>query len=502
MSLPVLTVFDTMSGAKRPLTPLKPGHIGLYVCGVTVYDLTHIGHARVFISFDFITRYMRYRGYDVTYVRNHTDVDDKIINRANERGVPALDLASQFITALDQDMGALGCLAPDVEPRVSTHMDEIIQLTTRLIDRGAAYPVNGGDVYYAIDSFPTYGKLSGMKLDDLRAGERVAVDERKKNPADFALWKAAKPGEPSWPSPWGAGRPGWHIECSAMSCKHLGEHFDIHGGGKDLVFPHHENEIAQSEGAFGGTYAQSWMHVGLVNVDGEKMSKSLGNFWTVRDVLASFHPEGIRYFMLSAHYRKPISYSHHNLELASGRVEYLYRTLAALRGLWTDELPCPAPDPALLKSLRDQLHQGMDDDFNSPLALAVIAEAARSANELLATKKLARKPEVLAQLASLDLFFTDIATIFGILGADPAATILALRDMQAARHGLDTARVATLIDERTAARAAKEWSLADEIRAELATMLVDVMDTPTGTDWRIVLPTADPPADGAGDGEG
>ncbi len=488
MTLPVLTIFDTMSGAKKPLTPLTPGHIGLYVCGVTVYDLTHIGHARVYVTFDVITRYMKHRGYSVKYVRNFTDVDDKIIKRAAENGEDPLALSARFIDAFARDMGELGCLPVDAEPKVSTHIHEIIELIEKLIANGNAYAVEGGDVFYAVDSFSEYGKLSGMKLDELRAGERVAVDTRKKNPADFALWKSVKPGEPSWPSPWGDGRPGWHIECSAMSCKHLGESFDIHGGGKDLVFPHHENEIAQSEGASGKTYAGTWMHMGLVNVDGEKMSKSLGNFWTVRDVLDAFHPEGVRYFLLSAHYRKPTSYSQQNLELASGRIEYLYRTLHSLRSLWQTIEEPDQRDTELFERLTSELYAGMDDDFNSALALAVIADAARTTNELLATKKLARKPEALARLAALDDFFGIIADVFGILGGDPATRVAELRNMHAARLNLDTATVDRLIAERTAAREAKDWARADEIRGELATLCVDVMDTPTGTDWRIVVP--------------
>lgn len=486
-ALPTIQLFDTMSGTKRALVPVKPGHVGLYVCGVTVYDLTHIGHARVFLSFDFITRYLRHRGYEVTYVRNHTDVDDKIIKRANERSMDPIRLAEEFIEALDSDMGRLGILRPTEEPRVSTHMPQIVGLVETLIDNGHAYAVDG-DVYYAVDSFPEYGKLSGTKIEDLRAGERVAIDERKKNPADFALWKSAKPGEPTWGSPWGPGRPGWHIECSAMSYAHLGAHFDIHGGGKDLVFPHHENEIAQSEGAHGGCYAANWMHIGLVNVDGEKMSKSLGNFWTVRDVLENFHPQAIRYFMLSAHYRKPISYSQTNLELAGQRADYLYRTLLQLQNLLASLPEVPAADTAYTKPLFDGLYAGMDDDFNSPVALAVIGDAARKTNELLVTKKLGKRPDVQAQLVALRSFFDAVKDIFGLLEGDLASTIVDLRALQARRLEIDTDEVARLLVERTNARAAKDYAAADEVRKKLADMHVDVMDTPEGTDWRIVSP--------------
>jgi len=486
-ALPTIQLFDTMSGTRRALVPVKPGHVGLYVCGVTVYDLTHIGHARVFLSFDFITRYLRHRGYEVTYVRNHTDVDDKIIKRANERNMDPIALAQEFIDALDSDMGRLGILKPTVEPRVSTHMPQIVGLVETLVEKGHAYAVEG-DVYYAVDSFPEYGKLSGTKIEDLRAGERVAIDERKKNPADFALWKSAKPGEPTWASPWGPGRPGWHIECSAMSHTHLGAHFDIHGGGKDLVFPHHENEIAQSEGAHGGCYAANWMHIGLVNVDGEKMSKSLGNFWTVRDVLENFHPQAIRYFMLSAHYRKPISYSQTNLELAGQRADYLYRTRLQLQSLLASLPEVPAADTVYTKPLFDGLYAGMDDDFNSPVALAVIADAARKTNELLVTKKLGKRLDVQAQLVALGAFFDAVKGIFGLLEGDLASTIADLRALQARRLEIDTDEVARLLVERTNARAAKDYVAADEVRKKLADMHVDVMDTPEGTDWRIVSP--------------
>jgi cysteinyl-tRNA synthetase len=486
-TLPTLTLFNTLTGQKEPLRPLEPGHVRMYVCGVTVYDYTHVGHARSFLSFDIAVRYMRYRGYRVTFVRNHTDVDDKIIRRANERGMGATELADEFIEAFDEDMARLGCVTPEVAPRVSTHMAEIIALVERLIERGHAYELEG-DVYFAIDTFADYGKLSKAPLDDLRAGERVALDSRKRNPGDFALWKAAKPGEPTWESPWGPGRPGWHIECSAMSCAHLGPHFDIHGGGKDLVFPHHENEIAQSEGAWGGTYAQAWMHVGMVNVDGEKMSKSLGNFWTVRDVLTHFHPQAIRYFVLSAHYRKPIAYSTANLELASARTDYLFRTLGALQTAAAGFDPTVQADPASTADLYTALHAGMDDDFNTPVGLAVIADATRRINELLATKKLARRLDVQAQLVALLDFLADVRRIFGLLEGPVDETLLALRTLHASRMALDVDRVEALVAARTDARAARDFARADEIRQELLAMHVDLMDTPDGTTWRILAP--------------
>jgi cysteinyl-tRNA synthetase len=489
MSLPTLQIFDTMSGAKRPLQPLKPGHVGIYVCGVTVYDLTHIGHARVFVSFDVITRYLRHRGYDVTYVRNHTDVDDKIIQRAAERGEDPTALAARFIDELHRDFDALGVARPDVAPKVTEHIPQIIAMVERLVETGHAYVVDG-DVYYAVDSFPTYGKLSGMKLDEMRAGERVDVDTRKKNPADFALWKSRKEGEPAWPSPWGEGRPGWHIECSAMSTEYLGPHFDIHGGGKDLVFPHHENEIAQSEGACGETFADTWMHVGLVNVDGEKMSKSLGNFWTVRDVLDKYHPEAVRAFFLAAHYRKPVSYSAANLDQARARLQYLYTTRQALASLW-ERVERPAADAATRDELFGRMYGGMDDDFNTPVAVAVAGEAARVANELLGTKKLAKRADVLAKLAAIDAFFDAFAEIFGVLGGDPAEVLLAIRAKLAEQLGIDPSEVLEQIAARNQARADKDWAAADAVRDALTARHVELMDGPDGTDWRIVPPDND-----------
>jgi cysteinyl-tRNA synthetase len=490
MSLPEIHLFDTETGTRRALAPLRAGHVGLYVCGVTVYDLSHIGHARVFVTFDIVTRYLRHRGYDVTYVRNHTDVDDKIIKRANERGIDPLDLAQEFINALDADMGALGCRRPTVEPRVSTHMEQIVAMIEALIARGHAYAVDG-DVYFSVDSFPRYGRLSGTNLEANRAGERVAVDERKKNPFDFALWKAAKPGEPRWDSPWGPGRPGWHIECSAMSTTYLGPHFDIHGGGKDLVFPHHENEIAQSECATGHHYVNNWMHVGLVNIDGEKMSKSLNNFWTVRDVLAQHHPETVRAFFLSAHYRKPIAYSQANLELARHRVLYFYRTRAAIAALLGGLETAPTPDSAALDRMLGALHEGMDDDFNTPVALAVANEAARRANDILATKKLAKNATLVAELAAIDRFFDAFAECFGVMGSAPDAVLTAIRDQLCGQLGVDPADCERAIAERRAAREAKDWGRADAIRDELAARHVELMDTPEGTTWTMSPPAPD-----------
>ncbi len=498
MTLPTLNVFDTMSGRRRPLEPLRDGHIGLYVCGVTVYDLIHIGHARVYVTFDVITRYMRHRGYDVTYVRNFTDVDDKIIHRANENGEDALALSARFIDEFHRDLGRLGCRDVQVEPKVSTHMAEIIAMVEQLIARDMAYAVDG-DVFFSVERFGDYGKLSGWKVEESRAGERVDVDSRKRHPADFALWKSAKPGEPTWESPWGPGRPGWHIECSAMSTCHLGDSFDIHGGGKDLVFPHHENEIAQSEGATGKPYVGTWMHIGLVNIDGEKMSKSLGNFWTIRDVLEIYHPETVRWFLVSAHYRKPINYGPANLDLARHRLQYLYRTREEIGGFFSRVDRPDVVDQATLDELLGALHAGMDDDFNCPVALAVLGDAAKRANELLTTKKAAKKPEVIEKLAAIDAFFDVIAETFGVLGGDPSTVLLEIRGRMAAQLGIDGDAVEAKIAARKAARDAKDWAEADRIRDELAEQHVELMDGADGTRWAIVPPEPEVEATDAAD---
>lgn len=482
-------LFDTLSGTKRAFTPIEPGHVKLYVCGVTVYDLAHIGHGRTFMTFDTVVRYLRHRGWKVTFIRNHTDIDDKIIRRANERGEDPGRLAERFIDALDADTALLGLIAPDVAPRVTGTIPEIISLIETLIARGHAYAIDG-DVYYAVDTFPDYGKLAHRKLEDMRAGERVAVDERKRNPFDFALWKSAKPGEPSWESPWGPGRPGWHIECSAMSMKYLGVTFDIHGGGSDLQFPHHENEIAQSEGASGQPYVNYWMHSAMLNIDGEKMSKSLDNFWTLRDVLQQHHPETIRCFFLSAHYRKTVNYSQTNLDAARERVRYVHKARTALTAHLATEPPAEA-DAATRNDFLGRLHEAMDDDFNTPVALAILHEAARVTNDLLADRKRAKLPASLARLTALAEFFSAFAEIFGLLASDSAQTLDEIRKQLTGKLGLDEAWINDRIDARANARAAKNWAEADAIRLELSSMRVELMDGPAGTVWDIA---ADPDA--------
>ena len=384
-----LTIYNTLSRRKEVFEPIEPGRIRMYVCGMTTYDLCHLGHARACVAFDVVQRYLRFAGYDVKYIRNITDVDDKIIQRANERGMSAEDLANKYIDEFHKDMESLDVQLADEEPKVSTHIQEIIQLTERIIEKGHAYAVDG-DVYFDIQSFSPYGILSRRTVEELQAGARIEVDSRKKNPADFALWKSVKPGEPSWESPWGPGRPGWHIECSAMSCTHLGEEFDIHGGGVDLIFPHHENEIAQSHGASGKVPVRYWMHNGHVNVDNEKMSKSLNNFFTIRDVLGIHHPQAIRLFLLSTHYRSPINYSMQTLEDAERRVAYLYDTLLGIDNALADGIDTENGD--LLEAKRvehimTQFTEAMNDDFNSPLAMGHLSDVAKFANDLIRRKK-------------------------------------------------------------------------------------------------------------------
>ena len=507
-SLRQLTIFDTLTGEKRPFEPLQPGKVSMYVCGVTVYDLTHIGHARVFVFFDVVQRFMRHLGYDVKYVRNHTDVDDKIIKRAAEVDEDPLALAQRFIDALDDDMGALGVHHADVEPKVSDHIAQIIAMNERLIERGYAYE-SSGDVYYRVKQFDGYGKLSHRSLDDMEAGRSGRVDDetaaQKEHPFDFALWKAAKSdGEISWESPWGHGRPGWHIECSVMSSEYLGESFDIHGGGRDLIFPHHENEIAQSEGASGKPFAGTWMHVGMVNVAEKdesgrtierKMSKSLGNFWTTRDVLGGYHPEAIRYFMHTTHYRNPITYSMENLDEAAGRVDYLYETVRrideALARAGFDRHtnpPAPAAWEGTSGDVLDQFAQRYDealaDDFNTPRALAAVGEVARVANELAESKKKPSADRAWSLFKAGEALLMS-ANVLGLLEREPATALRQLRDLRVKVLELNADDIEQKIADRATARADRDWAKADAIRDQLAELGVEIMDSSDGTTWRV-----------------
>lgn len=457
-----LSIYNTLTKTKDIFTPLVGNQVRLYVCGMTVYDFCHIGHARVMVAFDVVTRWLRHRGYDVTYVRNITDIDDKIIKRANENGEPFLALVERMIAAMHEDEARLNVLRPTLEPRATDHIAGMHQMIQTLIDKGYAYAPGNGDVYYRVGKFAGYGKLSRRKIEDLKIGARIEVDEAKEDPLDFVLWKGVKPGEPSWESPWGAGRPGWHIECSVMSTCCLGETFDIHGGGPDLVFPHHENEIAQSEAATGKLYAQAWMHAGAVRVDGEKMSKSLGNFFTIRDVLAKYQPEVVRYLLVSSHYRSPINYAEDSLREAKGALERFYH---ALKGL-------PTVAPAGGEAFEARFAAAMDDDFNSPEACAVLFELAREVNRLRDTDATAA--------AGLAARLRELGSVLGVLQLEPEAFL------QAGAEGkVNAAEVEALIAARLAARAAKNWAESDRIRDQLTAMGVVLEDGKGGTTWRL-----------------
>ncbi len=467
----MLHIYNSLTKKKEPLTPLEPGKVRMYVCGMTVYDYCHVGHARVMVVFDMVARTLRARGLAVTYIRNITDIDDKIIKRAAENGEDINALTARFIAAMDEDAAALGVQKPDAEPRATGYMPQILQMIGTLIDRGLAYQAKNSDVYYRVRKFDGYGALSGKSVDDLRAGSRVEVDEDKDDPLDFVLWKAAKPGEPVWDSPWGPGRPGWHIECSAMSTSCLGPHFDIHGGGMDLKFPHHENEIAQNEGATGEKFVNTWMHVGFVRVNQEKMSKSLGNFFTVREVLKVYDPEVLRYFILASHYRSPLDYSDESLTAAKSALDGLY---LALRGIASGAAAGNASaehDTTVLSEYHRRFHAAMADDFNTPVALAVLFDLARAVNKLRGDA---------AQAAGLAAELRALGGMLGLLGRDPEQYLRG-----GATGGLDAAEIEALVARRIEARKHRNWAESDRIRDELKAQGVLLEDAPGGkTVWR------------------
>ncbi len=488
-----IKLYNTLRKKKEKFIPLKEGKVGIYVCGVTVYDSCHIGHARALVVFDVIFRYLKYRGYQVTYVRNFTDVDDKIINRANQEGVDYNKIAERYIDAFKVDVGTLGVEDPTVAPLASHHINDIVQMIEKLIDRGYAYQVEG-NVYFSVNQFSGYGKLSGKNVEELKTGARVEVDERKHNPLDFALWKAGKEGEPFWDSPWGNGRPGWHIECSAMSQKYLGDTFDIHGGGMDLIFPHHENEIAQSEAATGKPFVNYWIHNGFVKINKEKMSKSLGNFFTIKKILEQYHPEVVRVFLLSNHYRSPVDFSWQNLAEAKTGLERMYVALKHI-----DEI-VKSQDIALsgeeLKGdekivyrqcldLLSNFEKAMDDDFNTAQVIGYLYSFARRMNGYMDRKGFKATPHSIAALLKVKETIAAIGKVLGILVSPPGLFFESQIAAGLGKLAISKEEIAVLIEERNKARKENDWSHADDIRNQLQKKGIILEDSAQGTVWKI-----------------
>ena len=476
-----IRIYNTLSGKKETFLPLEPGKVKMYVCGPTVYDSCHIGHARSVVIFDVIVRYFRSLGWQVIYVRNFTDIDDKIIRRADELHMDPKNLAEKYIQEFYRDMDALNVVRATTEPRATEHIDDIIRIIEILMEKGVAYQ-SGADVYFAVDRFKDYGKLSGRKPEDMLAGARIEIDEKKKNPLDFVLWKSAKPGEPKWMSPWGEGRPGWHIECSAMSGRFLHEKFDIHGGGKDLILPHHEKEIAQYEAAFGKPFAKFWIHNGFVTTNKEKMSKSLGNFLMIQDILKSYHPEAVRLFLLSNHYRSPIDFSQQVMEEASSALEKIYAALSRIEERIGPSFKEQPPDA---DGFWKRFSEAMDDDFNTAMGIGVLFEAVRSVNRILdgAPKQMGQNDR--ASLGGTGRDILKIGEILGLLSLSPQEFFKIQKTSALEEKSLDSDKIEKLIADRNAARKEKRWDKADEIRKRLADMNVIIEDRPEGTFWKI-----------------
>ena len=483
-----LRVYNTLSQEKEEFQPLEPGRVRMYVCGPTVYDESHVGHARSAVVFDVIYRYLRFRGFEVTYVRNYTDVDDKIIARANQDGKSAREIAEYYIADYDRDMETLGVERPPITPRVTETMPDIVRVVETLVEKGFAYAADG-DVFYSVRKFPGYGRLSKRSLDEMEAGARVEINEAKQDPLDFALWKASKPGEPSWESPWGPGRPGWHIECSVMSSKFLGKTFDFHGGGRDLIFPHHENEIAQSEAAFGQTMCRYWLHNGFVNINKEKMSKSLGNFFTIKQVTRRVHPEALRLFFFSAHYRSPVDFTEPAMAEAQDTLDRFYLPLAKIQGLDTGigagEPGVSAELTKLKPAMGNDFIQAMDDDFNTATAIAHFYEALRIMNSHLNDQAFLKKPGGAGQLQTVAGELVRLGRVLGLFQQDPAAYCQARQDKCLVELGISTAEIEQKIAERASARQRRDFAKADGIRKELWDRGIALEDGPEGTSWRV-----------------
>jgi cysteinyl-tRNA synthetase len=483
-----LKIYNTLTGQKEPFRPLKDGKVGMYVCGVTVYDLSHIGHARAAVVFDVIFRYLRHKGFEVNYVRNYTDVDDKIINKAQKEGVDYKTIAERYIEEYDRDMKALNVEEPTFTPRATEHIPEMIKLIERLIENGYGYEIEG-DVYFEVGKFRSYGKLSGKNIEELQSGARVEVDDRKKIPLDFALWKASKPGEPAWDCPWGKGRPGWHIECSAMSQHFLGETFDIHGGGADLIFPHHENEIAQAEGATGKPFVHYWIHNGFVNINQEKMSKSLGNIFTIREILENYHPEVIRLFLLSHHYRSPVDFSDQSLKEAQLSLDRLYSLLKDfkdLRGGNEQSSPFEEEMRSQIRVLPEMFEKEMDDDFNTASALGVLHRVTRNLNKMLSEVKKDGEGKLSSTLSEeAAKTFNAAGNVLGLLMVDPEDYFGQKQEEGMKGITISEEEILKLIEERRVAREEKDWKKADQAREELSNQGILLKDTPQGTTWKV-----------------
>jgi cysteinyl-tRNA synthetase len=488
-------IFNTATRKKEVFQPLQDGKVGIYVCGITAYDVCHIGHARAAVVFDVVVRHLRARGYQVTYVKNFTDIDDKIIDRAKKEGVDFRAISERYIKAHDEDMAALGVQTPTVVPKASEHMNEMITLIKSLEEKGYAYSVDG-DVYFSINDFKQYGGLSGRNLEEMQAGARVDVNDKKKNPLDFALWKNSKEGEPFWESPWGKGRPGWHIECSAMSGRYLGETFDIHGGGEDLIFPHHENEIAQSMAATGKQPANYWMHNGFVKINAEKMSKSLGNIFPIREILKNYHPEVLRLFMLQSHYRSPVDYSDESLAEARAGLLRCYRTLQQMKELHgklaADARPVTGKNSQhqdhyinRFQELSDKFDESLDDDFNTAQALGHVFEMVRLTNNFIAEEKNIPASDKAKSLAAARKVFDHFGGVLGVINSDADQFFSFYKETELRKRGLKVDEIEDLIKQRQSARAEKDWARADAIRQQLAGLNIVLKDSAQGTRWMI-----------------
>ncbi|MBW1693093.1 MAG: cysteine--tRNA ligase [Deltaproteobacteria bacterium] len=475
-----LRVFNTLGRKKETFEPIEPGKVRMYVCGPTVYDSCHIGHARSVVVFDVIVRYLRVKGYEVTYVRNFTDVDDKIIDKANRLAVDPQDIAERYIKEFHEDMDALNVEKANIQPKATAHIPQIIKFIEHLMDEGFAYQING-DVYYSVEKFKEYGKLSGRRLEEMEAGARVDVDIRKQNPFDFVLWKSSKPGEPAWESPWGMGRPGWHIECSAMSCEYLGERFDIHGGGKDLTFPHHENEIAQSEAIFKKPFVKYWIHNGFVNINQEKMSKSLGNFLMIKDAIKTYHPEVVRLFLLSKHYRSPIDFTEKAMDEASAGLDKIYSLLERTN----EKIALTTVGDAAPGDCWERFCEAMDDDFNSAQGVGIVFDTVRKVNRILDQNNDGLSSELKTMIQTIQVDILRIGQTLGILMESPKTYFDKKRSKVLEEKSIDPVVIENLIQKRNAARREKDWEKADEVRIQLQDMNVTVEDRPEGTVWKI-----------------